>query len=94
MSATNAEYNTAITTIRGVLGSGGALTGADHKLLLRVIQDAVSRLSTIKTTVDAQFVILQAKGTADASAEIDTADTAVHAVVSVPTYASSTVADG
>lgn len=92
MAATNAEYSTAITNCREVLRTGGSLTGADYKLIIRVIQDGIARLSAIDTLINTHMAILQAVGAGDASAQIDTADAAL--VVSIPTYVTSTVADG
>lgn len=93
-SPSNADYATVIGYIRDHLGDGTQLSDYEMRLTLAVVKNAISRLSTISTTVAAQMVILQAKGTADASAEIDTADTTITATISVPTYTSSTVADG
>ncbi len=95
-SIVNADYATVESTLRDALshGSGARLSDRDLKLCLQVVQDAVSRLGTISTTTAAQFVILQAKGTNDASAEIDTADTTIAAVISVPTLVTNAVLDG
>lgn len=100
-SPSSTDFTTCITTIRGYLASGAHPTADELRLILAVLKDAVARQTasnSLGTAVTAQLVILQAKGTNDASAEIDTADTTLAALVTAlsttPTYVTSTVADG
>ncbi len=108
MAVVDADYTAVIGYMREHIRSGTRLNQAEMLKSLAVVKDAVARfavatpLTALTDAVTAKLVILQAKGTADASVEIDTADTvlsalvtaAVAAVPTVPTYTSSAVADG
>lgn len=108
-SPSSADYTTTINTIRSHLGNGTSMSAYEMRLALAVLKNAVSSISAwstastnAQTHIAAQLVILQAKGTNDASAEIDTADTVLTAdaaallaaTPTVPTYNTDTVADG
>lgn len=104
-----ADYSTSIEAIRAKLAAGTRLTAAEAKSILTLLKHAADALSAIHVTVpalravwDAQIAILQAGGTGNIAAAVDTADAAVEAALAdveaddfgTVAYVSSTVADG
>ncbi len=108
MAVVDADYTAVIGYMRNHLRDGTRPNQVEIQKTLAVVKDAVARtavtaaVTALSDAVTAQMIILQAKGTADASAEIDTADTtltalalaAVTASPTVPTYQADAVADG
>lgn len=96
-SPTDADYVTCAAAIRDVLASGGNMSTYNLRLTLACLKAHGSACTSVTTAasaltaaVTAQMAILQAKGTSDASAEIDTADTTLSALATALTAASPT----
>ncbi len=91
-AVTAADYATTVNTIRGHLAAGTRMNDYEMRLALAVVKQGGGvpvALTALTDAVTAQLVILQAKGTADASAEIDTADTTLAALITTALAAST-----
>lgn len=98
MTVVNADYSTAIEYMRASTAKGVPMSAEQTRFSLSVLQDAISRIDTARTTTQAQLAILQAfdggSVLADVLTAIDTADTAISAdAAAAPTYASNSRAD-
>lgn len=82
--------------VRHALQFGTPLSQLQLQEVLQFVYDVADSADSLRTVWDTQIAILQAKGTSDASAEIDTADTAIEAVVAAVelTVSENTVRDG
>lgn len=103
MAITNADYGATINVLRGHLALGTTMSGEEMKTAIRLIQDAVSRMSTGTTGTSAVIAVLTPLNAAACAANSGATAAAViaQAVIdltaasaSVPTYVVSLLADG